>query len=80
MRLGSGSGSGPGRGVAWAGAREVYRDTARPVRVCVESAVLVSLRMSIMWSLDVLLTTTFGRAVDCFEQELESRWDTSCPV
>ncbi len=41
--------------------------------MCLESAVLVSLRMSIMWSLSVLLTTTFGLAVDSALRRISSR-------
>ncbi len=49
---------------------------ARVASVCVESAVLVSLRMSFMWSLSVLLTTTFGLAVDSALSRISSRGGT----
>ncbi len=49
---------------------------ARVANVCVESAVLASLRMSFMWSLSVLLTTTFGLAVDSALSRISSRGGT----
>ncbi len=54
---------------------------ARAVSVCVRSAVLVSLRMSIMWSLksDAYNDLRFSSGL-CFEQDFKPWWDTSCPV
>ncbi len=56
---------------------------ARAVSVCVGSAVPACLRMSIMWSLNVLLAATFALWSSsglCFDQDFKSWWGTSWPV